>query len=49
MVSTSLVSLANAFGYSAEQLLSTGELVLLADLKLQSVGFYPDFTDSLIE
>jgi transcriptional regulator with XRE-family HTH domain len=33
----SLVSLANAFGCSIEQLLSTDELVLLADLKLQSV------------
>ena len=33
----SLVSLANAFGYSPEQLLSKGELVLSADLKLQSV------------
>ena len=33
----SLVSLAKAFGYSTEQLLSTDELGLLADLKLQPV------------
>ena len=33
----SLVSLANAFGYSTEQLLSADELGLLADLKLQPV------------